>query len=167
MKKLAILIILILNLPIVVLAQDAPPTLGDCYETNQCEDKPTNRETRQCKQACKLELTEEEGLSGQELIDSLTPSQNDLFGVGSDVKLATGDLEQGLAPRILNILVSFSSVLALILFTYLGVRLVVARSNEEEFTKLKRALVNSLVGVVIIAAAFGLVIGVLRIFDKI
>jgi hypothetical protein len=166
MKKLAILIILVLNLPIVAVAQNAPQTLGDCYVENQCDELGSNRKTRQCKRDCRAQFAEEEGLSSQELINNLVPSQNDLFGQGSDVKLATGDLEQGLAPRILNILIAFSAVIGLVLFTYLGVRLSVARNNEEEFTKVKRAITNTFIGAIIIAASFGIVIGILRVFEQ-
>lgn len=167
MKKLALLIILILNLPIVALAQDAPQTIGDCYLENQCESLPTKKETRKCKSQCRQQLSQSDGLTSEQIINNLVPNQTDLFGQNSDVQLATGDLEQGLAPRILNIVVSFSSILGLILFTYLGIRLVTARANEEEFTKLKRALTNTFIGAIIIAGSFGVVIGILRIFQQI
>lgn len=166
MKKIALIIILLLNLPIVALAQDAPPTIGDCYE-EQCNKLETNKDIRACKRQCRAQFATDEGLTGEELINNLVPNQTDLFGQNSDVKLATGDLEQGLAPRILNILVGFSSVLGLILFTYLGIRLVAARANEEEFTKVKRALTNTFIGAIIIAGSFGAVIGILRIFQQI
>lgn len=104
-------------------------------------------------------------------IDALVPSQDDLF-LGSDkikngeVKLVEKDLEQEVAPRVLRIVVQFSAIAGLILMVFAGVRLILARDNEEEVKKAKDTLVYALVGVIVISGSFAIIVGILRIFDN-
>ena len=183
MKKLLLTTILLSSLlfPNAVLAQEevvvdepAEETTFDSSNTinlrdckDRCKEQYTGSDRRACKRICRdsYNSSDPDRLSGEALIDALVPSNEDLFGEDSDVGLATGDLEQGLAPRVLGIIVSFSGVLALVIFTYLGIRLVLARSNEDELTKAKRALTNTFIAAIIIAGSFAVVIGALRIFD--
>lgn len=106
-----------------------------------------------------------------ELLEELVPSQDDLFDnshrlQNGDVSFADGDLEKEVAPSILRILVTFSAILLMIYFTFLGIRLAISRDNEEVIKKTKDGIINGLIGVVIIAASFGIIVGILRLFDS-
>ena len=105
-------------------------------------------------------------------VDSLVPSQFDLFGNSKrleddeSVSFASGDLEQDIAPRFVKIIVSFSAIAAFLLFTYAGIRLILAQHNEEELKKAKDTLMWAVVGSVIIAASFAIILGVFQLFDS-
>lgn len=122
-----------------------------------------------------------EEIEYQEKLELIIPSQESLFdsskrldtnnnGVieeGEKLRLADGDLEQGLAPRILRILIAFSGIGFFVLFTYTGVRLILSRGNEETYAALKDQIVQLVIGTVLITASFGIILGVLRFFNNI
>lgn len=115
--------------------------------------------------------TQEDPDDIQEYLKVLVPNQDQLFG-GSDnlengeVRLVDKDLEQEVAPRILRIIVQFSAIAGLILMVYAGIKLIVSRDNEEEIKKAKDTLIYALVGVIVIAGSFAIIVGILRIFDN-
>lgn len=116
----------------------------------------------------------------EEKLNILIPSQESLFdfskrndtnqdGVISDdekIRLADGDLEQGLAPKLLKILIQFSPIAFTIFFVYAGVRLILSRGNEDAYTNTKNMIVQALIGVVLITASFAIIIGIVRLFDS-
>ncbi len=122
-----------------------------------------------------------EEIEYQEKLELIIPSQESLFGSskrldtndngiieeGEKFQLADGDLEQGLAPRILRILIAFSGIGFFVLFTYTGVRLILSRGNEETYAALKDQIVQLVIGTVLITASFGIILGVLRFFNNI
>jgi hypothetical protein len=124
-------------------------------------------------------LTDPAELEFNQKLDQLIPSQSSLFdrskrldadgngiiSVEERIRLADGDLEQGLAPRLLRILIGFSGVALFCFFTYIGVRLLLSRGNEETYTNTKNIAVQVLVGSVLITASFGIVLGVIRFFN--
>jgi len=161
-----------------VYASDLTDCKDVCSETYKtCKEaadgdndaKKACRETRgTCKDQCRSiggVTPSSSSLSSDDLINSLVPSQEILFGNESDISLAEGDIEQELAPKILKLFVKFSGILGFIIFTYIGMKLVFARSNEEEFTAAKQSLIHTFIGAVLIAASFGIVVGILRIFN--
>jgi hypothetical protein len=117
----------------------------------------------------------------QEKLELIIPSQESLFdsskrldtnnnGVieeGEKLRLADGDLEQGLAPRVLRILIAFSGIGFFVLFTYTGVRLILSRGNEETYAALKDQIVQLVIGTALISASFGIILGVIRFFNNI
>lgn len=107
----------------------------------------------------------------EEYLDVLVPDQNELFGDSDkldngEVKLAEGDLEQEIAPRFVRIIVQFSALAGLILMVFAGVRLILARDNEEEVKKAKDTMIYALIGVIVISGSFAIIVGILRIFDN-
>jgi hypothetical protein len=114
-------------------------------------------------------------------IDKILPSQSDLFDnskrldknndgtVDEDeqLRLIEGDLEQEVAPRIIRILVGFSSLGFTVLFTYAGVKLLLSRGNEEELTKAKDLLIHVIIGTAVLLGSFAIIVGVLRFFNSI
>jgi hypothetical protein len=119
-------------------------------------------------------------LSYEEKLELIIPSQGSLFdnskkldtdGDGfldenEKIRLADGDLEQGLLPQIIRILIGFSSVGFFAFFTFAGVRLLLARGNEEALTKTKDLIMQGVIGSVIIVGSFGIVIGIVRLFNS-
>ncbi len=106
-----------------------------------------------------------------QFLDRLVPDQNELFGDSDkldngEVKLAEGDLEQEIAPRFVRIIVQFSALAGLILMVFAGVRLILARDNEEEVKKAKDTMIYALIGVIVISGSFAIIVGILRIFDN-
>jgi len=135
-------------------------------DTNAKDDcKETRKEARQnCRNIGAITATT--GLEGEDLINSLVPNQSTLFGNDENIKLTEGDLEQELAPQLLKLLVRFSSLIGFALFTFLGIKLILARSDEEAYTSAKNALIHTFVGAIIIAASFGIVVAILQIFNS-
>jgi hypothetical protein len=121
-----------------------------------------------------------EDKSYQEKLNILIPSQESLFdnskrndanqdGQISDnerIRLADGDLEQGLAPKLLKILIQFSPIAITVFFVFAGVRLILSRGNEDAYTNTKNMIVQALIGFVLITASFGIIIGIIRLFDS-
>ena len=153
MKKLLTLLLLVFCLNInfaVANAQD------------KTADKEGNGETEQTQSSTELEL--------EEKINLLLPSQNALFdnskkNLDEPFRIADGDLEQGLAPRVLRILIRFSTLGFFLFFTYAGLRLLLSRGNEETLTKTKDLIIQGVVGAILITASFGIVYGIIRFFD--
>jgi len=154
-------------------AMNSQECIKSCKEAYTCgvnifskAYKECRSDQKVCKNGCGGNVSQSTGLQGQELIDELVPSQGSLFGFNEDLSLTDGDLEQELAPRILGLLVKFSGLLGFGIFTYLGIRLVFARSDEETYTSTKNALIHTFVGAIIIAASFGIVLAILQIFNS-
>lgn len=114
-------------------------------------------------------------------VNSLFPTQSQLFdsskrldknGDGKiseeeQLRLTEGDIEQGLAPRLLKILVRFSGLLIFVFITYAGLKLLLSRGNEEELTKTKDLIIQVLIGTLVILGSFAITVGILRFFDSI
>lgn len=121
-----------------------------------------------------------EELNFQDKVKLLIPSQESLFdnsrkldlnqdGIidkNEQVRLADGDLEQGLAPRILQLIVNFSGIALVILFTAGGIKLLLARGDEEALTQTKELIVQTIIGTVLITASFGIVLGIINLFNS-
>lgn len=122
---------------------------------------------------------QQRALDSQQRIQRLLPSQEALFdrsrradldqsGTIDDderIRLADGDLEQDLIPRLVSILIGFSSVLIMIFFVFAGARLILSRGDEEAMTKTKQLIVQTLIGTILIVASFGIVVSVIRLFN--
>lgn len=118
-------------------------------------------------------------LDSQQRIQRLLPSQEALFdrsrradidqsGVIDDnerIRLADGDLEQELAPRLVSIIIRFSSILIMIFFVIAGARLILSRGDEEALTKTKQLIVQVLIGSILIVGSFGIIVSIIRLFN--
>jgi hypothetical protein len=122
---------------------------------------------------------EQRNLDSQQRIQRLLPSQEALFdrarradldqsGVIDEnerIRLADGDLEQELAPRLLSLLIGFSSILIMIFFVFAGARLILSRGDEEALTKTKQLIVQAVIGTFLIVGSFGIIVNIIRLFN--
>jgi hypothetical protein len=165
MKKifLCLSLLLIFNLSFSVQTTLAEEVVEQTDE----QEESTARTPQEIEYQEKLELI----IPSQEsLFDSskrLDTNDNGIIEEGEKLRLADGDLEQGLAPRILRILIAFSGIGFFVLFTYTGVRLILSRGNEETYAALKDQMVQLVIGTVLITASFGIILGVIRFFNNI
>jgi len=165
MKK----VLAILILSIFLFGLNAPAYALIDLEEREAEREAEEKEEAPAKEPKKEKKAEEKEGSDKEfgsLVDQLVPSSSELFEGREDVRLAEGDLETGLVPRLIRILISFSALAAFVLFMYSGIRLVLARHNEEELTKAKTAIIHAVVGAILIAGSFGIIIGLIRLFES-
>lgn len=82
------------------------------------------------------------------------------------VPLPKGDLFTKIIPQVLRLLLYAMGLVILVVLTYAGIRLVIARGNEEQITKVKELVVQILLGIAIVGAAYGIVSGILSVFSK-
>ena len=158
-----------------------PQVSADNEELDACIDQcSVDNETVLDRSACRSDCRQQfsasaaneaaTGIGGH--LDNLIPPQDELFDSSSrleddeEVKFAAGDLEQEVVPTFLKIIIQFSSLFIFGLFTYAGIRLILARNDEEALKKAKDTLIYSVVGAAIIGGSLGMIVGVLRLFDK-
>lgn len=166
-KKITILILLLTSLTANTLTLHAAEANGD-----NGKERPTD--TKREKKDKNSETDYEEKL------ELIIPSQESLFDfskrldidgdgfldANEKIRLADGDLEQGLLPRVVQILITFSGTAFFLFFTYAGVRLLLSRGNEEALTKTKDLIVQGVIGSLLIVGSFGIIIGIIRLFDS-
>lgn len=75
----------------------------------------------------------------------------------------TEDLKMSIIPRTINILLGFVGSISFGIFVYAGVMLIIAQGKEEEITKFKNILVWSIVGLLFVTTAYGIVRGVMTV----
>ena len=102
--------------------------------------------------------------SFQNELDSLFPTETDLFGEEKD-NFAQGDLEQDVIPRVLRLMIILSGTAITLIFTYMGFRLVLARDDEAALTNLKNTFQQVVIGTILILSAFAIVVGIIEFFD--
>ncbi|PKL37061.1 hypothetical protein CVV38_04215 [Candidatus Peregrinibacteria bacterium HGW-Peregrinibacteria-1] len=90
----------------------------------------------------------------QETCVSYVPSFN-----GDNIALPDVSLEGGIGVAIRTIF-GWSILIALVAIVYAGVLLLLARGNEEEAAKAKKTITYLIVGMLIMAGAYGIVAGV-------
>lgn len=84
-------------------------------------------------------------------------------GVGQRSALPTGNFREVIIPRAINIVLALGGTVSFIVFVYAGVMLIIAQGNEEEITKFKNILLWSVVGLIFITTAYGLVRGIMQL----
>ena len=98
-------------------------------------------------------------------INDVLPSGETLFQAsGTDgASLPTGSFRYELVPQVIKIMLGLAGTLAFISFTVGGVMLVVAHGNEEMETTAKNIFLYSVIAMVVIAGAYGVIYGVLTL----
>ncbi len=118
----------------------------------------------------------------QNLIDKLLPNQDKLFKHSKKIdldlnqeitedeqiyRLAEGDLEKQILPRIFQLVFLLSGTVFMGIFVYAGIMLIVRQDEEEALTKTKNILIDSLIGVIVIGVSYAIITGVISYFDLI
>ncbi len=116
------------------------------------------------------------------LMEKLIPNQDKLFKGSKKLdldlnqeiteneqifRLAEGDLEKEILPRVFQIGFFLSGTVFMIILIYAGIKLIANQDNEESLTKTKNLIINTLMGVAFIGAAFAVVTGIISYFDLI
>ena len=97
------------------------------------------------------------------IIPQLVSAQASLgLEVPTGTGLGTRDLKD-LIVTIVNILLGFLGLIAVIVILYSGYRWLTAGGNEENVSVAKKVLINGVIGLVIILSAFGIVAFVINI----
>jgi hypothetical protein len=154
--------------------------LTPTYTVSADADADARAERRANNKAEKEERNANKPLNYDEKLELIIPSQESLFDfskrldidgdgfldANEKIRLADGDLEQGLLPRIIQIIIVFSSTGFFLFFTFAGVRLLLSRGNEEALTKTKDLIIQGVVGSILIVGSFGIIVGIIRLFDS-
>jgi hypothetical protein len=95
---------------------------------------------------------------------SLVESQTGLSDIGSAAFGQSGEPEDIRIQilKILNVVLTFLGVLMVVLIIMAGYRWMTAGGNEEQVSKAKKTLFNSLIGLLIILASYGISYFILR-----
>lgn len=116
------------------------------------------------------------------LMEKLIPNQDKLFKGSKKLdqdlnqeiteneqvfRLAEGDLEKEILPRVFQIGFFLSGTVFMIILIYAGIKLIANQDNEESLTKTKNLIINTLMGVAFIGAAFAVITGIISYFDLI
>ncbi len=116
------------------------------------------------------------------LMEQLIPNQDKLFKGSKKLdqdlnqeiteneqifRLAEGDLEKEILPRVFQIGFFLSGTVFMIILIYAGIKLIANQDNEESLTKTKNLIINTLMGVAFIGAAFAVITGIISYFDLI
>ncbi len=102
------------------------------------------------------------GLAAQAQTDSTLDGLNETAGQVSAFKEQTTNVDyknflQTQAGQIISVVLSFVGVLFLILMIYAGITWMTAQGNEQQVTKAKSLLINAVIGIIIVFAAYALV----------
>lgn len=104
----------------------------------------------------------EEAIQGK--IDNiLPPTIVEPVDERSGVAPPTSNLKFEIIPKAINIFLAMAGTMSFIVFVYAGVMLIIAQGNEEEITKFKNVLIWSIVGLLLITAAYALVRGIMNL----
>ena len=145
-------------------AEPAPAATEEGEEKEKAEEDPNPSENKTYEEKLKILIPSQESLF--DFSKRNDTNQDGVISKDEKIRLADGDLEQGLAPKLLKILIQFSPIAFTIFFVYAGVRLILSRGNEDAYTNTKNMIVEALIGVVLITASFAIIIGVVRLFDS-
>lgn len=160
---LSLLLTTLLVLPNLAFAQEAKAPETDATKTETTKETE-EKEPIPYQDKIKLLLPSQEALFDQNL--KLDLNQDGIIDKNEQARLADGDLEQGLAPRIIQLLIRFSGIAIMILFTAAGVKLLLSRGNEEALTQTKELIVQVIIGSVLITASFGIILGIINLFNS-
>ncbi|MDZ4221273.1 MAG: pilin [Patescibacteria group bacterium] len=86
------------------------------------------------------------------------PDPTDPFGLGSaeDVNVGESDDLKGSIANVVNILLGFLGILAVVIIIYAGFKWMTAAGNEEQVGDAKKMLVQAVIGLVIIMMAWAI-----------
>ena len=91
--------------------------------------------------------------------DGLKKLQDNLSGFGEDTGLGTGNVAQdsnliGKIAAVINVILGFLGIIAVIMIIYAGFKWMTAGGNEEDVTKAKANIKNAVIGLAIVLASF-------------
>jgi len=89
-------------------------------------------------------------------LDGLNQTANVVPAFQPQVGNWTGDFLQTKTGQIIGTVLSFIGVLFLIMMIYAGIMWMTAQGNDQQVTKAKDLLINSIIGMIIIFAAYAI-----------
>ena len=100
--------------------------------------------------------------------DLLLPPESigDLGRTGENVSLPHGNFKREFVPAVIKIMLGVAGTMAFVAFTVDGIMLVFAHDNEEMTGKVKKIFIYAIVGLAIIASAYGIIYGVFKLDFK-
>jgi len=118
----------------------------------------------------------------QELLNELVPKQEDFIQNSKNldvnnnqkvdenekkaIQFTEGDVETQVIPRIIKFIIYASFLIFTGIFIYAGALLATSQGNENTYTEIKNLIVNTLIGVGFILAAYAIVVGVIGILTN-
>lgn len=78
----------------------------------------------------------------------------------NSAKLPSGDISTQFLPQVIKTILSVTGVIVFVMFILSGIFFLTARGNDDQLGKAKNILIYSLVGVVIIAVSYAIILGV-------
>lgn len=139
-----------------------PLTAFAAQQVSQEEDERLLLEKMDAERAKEEKLHEDQPVNPSNIL----PSEQDLIEssrTNTGVSLPSGSFKHELVPSIIKILLGIAGTLAFIAFTVSGVMLVTAHGNEEIVTKVKNIFLYSVIGLIVIAAAYGVIYGIMTL----
>lgn len=166
-------ILLLTNAQLVFADDDAPSRrdlIRECKDTNQCSEKESFGERRDCRQACRAEASNqieyseagEIGNQGEERRTILPPTEKPTSLPGPNLTGNTGNdareyIINRFLPSVAKRLTTIVAVLSLLGLVYSGILFFTAAGVSDKFDKAKKAAIYSVVGLVIALMSFTIV----------
>ena len=94
--------------------------------------------------------------TGGDAINGLDQTAGKVTAFQGQISTVDNSFVQTQTGRIIGVVLSFVGVIFLIMMIYAGIMWMTAQGNDQQVTKAKELLVNSIIGIIIIFAAYAI-----------